>query len=135
MTLKRLPRDDLAVAKPEGPRTLALVSDFARFDPSDLDSPEPDHAVASCYEALREDAWLHVLKWRFKPIAHLVVPAQPRSTWGLELNLGIVQREKFVNVVPPIEQFDPSARDCDVLLRHVPHTISWGNQPRPSRRR
>jgi hypothetical protein len=35
-----------------------------------------------------------------------------------------VQREKLVNVVAPIEEFDPSARDRNVLLRHVPHTIS-----------
>ena len=125
MSLKRLPRDDLAVAKPVGPRALALVSDFTRFDPPELDSPQPDHGVASCYEALREDARLHVLISRFKPIAHLVVPAQPRPAWSLEHNLGIVQREKLVNVVPPIEEFDPSARDCDVPLRHVPHTISW----------
>jgi hypothetical protein len=119
MSLERLPLDDLAVAKPVGSRALALVSDFTRFDPPDFGSPEPDHGVASCHEALREDAWLHVLISRFKPIAHLVVPAQPRPAWSLEHNLEIVQREKLVNVVPRIEQFDPSARDCDVLLRHV----------------
>jgi hypothetical protein len=126
MSLKRLPPNDLPVAKPVGPCALALVSDFTRFDPPKFDSPQPDHDVASRYEALREDAWLRVLISRFKPIAHLVVPAQPRSTWSLEHNLGIVQREKLVNVVPPIEEFDPSARDRDVLLRHVPHTISRG---------
>ena len=126
MSLKRLPRDDLAVAKPVDPRALALVSDFARFDPPEFDSPQPDHGVASCYEALREDTWLHVVISRFKPIAHLGVPAQPRPAWSLEHNLGIVQRKKLVNVVPPIEEFDPSASDCDVLLRHVPHAISWG---------
>src|SRR5919198_1925221 len=128
MSLKRLPLDDLAVAKPVGPRALELVSDFTRFDPPDFHSPEPDHRVASFDEALREDAWLHVLISRFKPFAHLVVPAQPRPAWRLEHNLGIVQREKPVNVVPRIEEFDPSARDCDVLLRHVPHTISEGNR-------
>jgi hypothetical protein len=110
MSLKRLPRDDLAVAKPVGPRALALVSDFTRFDPPDFDSPQPDQGVASRHEALREDAWLHVLISRLKPIAHLVVPAQPRPAWSFEHNLGIVQREKLVNVVPPIEEFDPSAR-------------------------
>jgi hypothetical protein len=48
----------------------------------------------------------------------LVVTAQAGAAWGLELNLGVVQREKLFNVVPPIEQFDPSARDCDIPLRH-----------------
>jgi hypothetical protein len=118
MCLKRLPRDDLAVAKPIGPRALALVGDFTRLDPPDLGSPEPDHGVASCYEALREDARLHVLISRFKPIAHLVVTTQSRPPWGLEHNLAIVQREKLINVVAPIEELDPSARDCDILLRH-----------------
>ena len=121
MSLKRLPLDDLAVAKPVGTRALALMSDFTRFDPPDLGSPKTDHGVASRYEALREDARLYVLIPRFEPIAHLVVPAQPRPAWSLEHDLGIVQREKLVNVVPPIEEFDPSACDCDVLLRHVPH--------------
>src|SRR5918995_349081 len=127
MSLKRLPLDDLAVAKPVGPRALALLSDFTRFDPPDFDSPEPDHGVASCYEALREDARPHVLISGFKPIAHLVVPAQPRSAWSLEHDLRIVQREKLVNVVPRIEELDPSARDCDVLLRHVPHTAVFSH--------
>jgi hypothetical protein len=63
MRLKRLPRDDLAVAKPVGPRALALVSDFIRFDPSELDTPQPDHGVPCCYEALRENAWLHDLPY------------------------------------------------------------------------
>jgi hypothetical protein len=131
MSLKRLPLDDLAVAKPVGPSALALVSDFTRFDPPDFDSPEPDHGVASSYEALREDAWLHGLISRFKPIAHLVVPAQPRPAWSLEHNLGIVQREKLVNFIPPIEEFDPPARDCDVLWRHV-RTLSLGKlEPGP----
>src|SRR5215208_5132534 len=127
MSPKRLPRDDLALAKPVGPRALALVSDFTRFDPSELDSPESDHGVASFHEALREYAWLHVLVSRLKPIAHLVVTAQARASRSLEFNLGVLQREKLVKVVPPIEEFDPSARDCDVLLRHVPHAISWGS--------
>src|SRR5919197_2430424 len=109
MSLKRLPLDDLAVAKPVGPCALALLSDLTRFEPPNFGSPEPDHGVASCYEALRDDAWPHVLISRFKPIAHLVVPAQPRPAWSLELNLGIMQGEKLVNVVPPIEEFDPSA--------------------------
>src|SRR5918994_7952685 len=61
MSLKRLPLDDLAVAKPVGPRALALLSDLTRFDPPDFGSPEPDHGVAFCDEALREDAWPHVL--------------------------------------------------------------------------
>jgi hypothetical protein len=125
MGLKRLPLDDLAAAKPVDPGALALVSEFTRLDPPELDSPEPDHGVVSCYEALREDAWPHVLISRFKPIAHLVVPAQPRPAWSLEHNLGIVQREKLDNVVPLIEEFDPSARDGDVLLRHV-RTLSLG---------
>ena len=129
MSLKRLPPADLAVAKPVDARALALVSDFTRFDPPDFGSPQPDHGVVSCYEALREDAWLHVHISRFKPITQLVVPAQPRPAWSLEHNLGIVQREKLVNVVPPIEEFDPSARDCDVLSRHVPHAISWRYWP------
>jgi len=90
MSLKRLPRDDLAVAKPVGPRALALVSDFTRFDPSQLDSPESDHGVASCYEARREYAWLHVLISRFKPLAHFVVTAQARAARSLELNLRVV---------------------------------------------
>jgi hypothetical protein len=131
MSLKRLPRDDLAVAKPVGRRALALVSDFTRFDPPHFGSPEPDHGVASVHEALREDAWLHVLISRFKPFAHLVVAAQPRPAWSLEHNLGIVQREKLVDVVPRIEEFDPSARDSDPLLRHAPDTIARGNQPPP----
>ena len=59
----------------------------------------------------------------------LVRAAQPRPAWRLEDNLGIVQREKLVNVVPPIEEFDPSARDCDVLLRHVPGHYLLGNKP------
>jgi hypothetical protein len=54
----------------------------------------------------------------------LVVPAQPRPAWSLEHDLGIVQREKLVNVIPLIEELDPSARNCDVLLRHVPNAIS-----------
>ena len=99
MSLKGLPRNDLAVAKPVGPRALALVSDFTRFDPPEFGSPQPDHGVASRYEALREDAWLHVHISRLKPIAHLVVPAQPRPAGSLEHNLGIVQQEKLVNVV------------------------------------
>jgi hypothetical protein len=73
-----------------GPRALALVSDFTRFDPPELDSPESDHGVASCYEPLREYAWLQVLISRFKPIAHLVVTAQARAARSLELNLGVV---------------------------------------------
>jgi hypothetical protein len=48
----------------------------------------------------------------------LVVTAQSRSGWGLQLNIGIEQREKLGNVAPLIEELDPSARDCDVLLRH-----------------
>jgi hypothetical protein len=130
MSLKRLPRDDLAVAKPVGRRALALVSDFTRFDPPHFGSPEPDHGVASVHEALREDAWLHVLISRFKPFAHLVVAAQPRPAWSLEHNLGIVQREKLVDVVPRIEEFDPSARDSDPLLRHAPDTIAGGTSLR-----
>ena len=89
MSLKGLPRNDLAVAKPVGPRVLALVSDFTRFDPPEFGSPQPNHGVASRYEALREDAWPHVLISRLKPIAHLVVPAQPRPAGNLEHNLGI----------------------------------------------
>jgi hypothetical protein len=45
----------------------------------------------------------------------------------LEHNLGIVQREKLVDVIPLIEEFDPSARDRNVLLRHLPHSISKEN--------
>ena len=45
VSLKRLPRDDLAVAKPVGPRALALVSDFTRFDPPEFDSPQPPASV------------------------------------------------------------------------------------------
>ena len=67
---------------------------------------------------------------RFKPSANLVVPAQPRPAWSLEHNLGIVQGEKLVNVVSPIEEFDPSARDCDVLLGHV-RTLSRGQLALP----
>jgi hypothetical protein len=48
----------------------------------------------------------------------------------LEHNLGIVQGEKLVNVVSPIEEFDPSARDCDVLLGHV-RTLSRGQLALP----
>jgi hypothetical protein len=118
MRLKRLPRNDLAVPKPIGPRAVALVSDFIRLDPPGLGLAESDHDVASRYEALRDDAWLHVLISRVKPIAHLVVTAQARAAWGLELNLGVVQREKLVDVVPPVEQFDPAAHYCDVLFRH-----------------
>jgi hypothetical protein len=130
MRFKRLPPDDLAVAKPVDPRALAVVSEFTRLDPPELGSPEPHQGVVSWYEALWEDAWLHVLISRFKPIAHLVVPPQPRPAWSLEHNLGIVQREKLVNVVPRIEELDPSAGDCDVLLRHV-RTLSLGGT-RPS---
>jgi hypothetical protein len=64
----------------------------------------------------------------------LVVSAQPRPAWRLEHNLGIVQREKLVNVVPRIEEFDPSARYCDVLLGHVTHTNPWATgSPFPAR--
>src|ERR671930_1619698 len=98
MRLKRPPHDDIAVAKPVGPRALALVSDLTRFDPPRLHSPEPDYGVAARHEALREDARPHVLVSRFKPSAHLVVPAQPRPTRSLEHNVGIVQRDKLVDV-------------------------------------
>lgn len=47
--------------EPVGGRALALVSDLTRFDPPEFGSPEPDDGVASCYEALGEDAWPHVL--------------------------------------------------------------------------
>jgi hypothetical protein len=53
----------------------------------------------------------------------------PPGVWST--TLGIVQREKLVNVVPRIEEFDPTARDCDVLSRHVPHTTFRRNQPLP----
>jgi hypothetical protein len=42
-----------------------------------------------------------------------------------------VQREKLVNIVPPIEQFDPSTGDCDVLLRHVCRTVPRGELAAP----
>jgi hypothetical protein len=102
------------------------VSDLTRFDPSDLGSPQADHGVASGYEALREDARAHGLISRFKPIAHLVVPAQPRPAWSLEHDLGIVQREKLVDVIPRIEKLDPPARDCDVLSGHVRTLLESG---------
>lgn len=135
MGLKWLPPDDLPVAKPVGPRALALVSDLTRVDPPDFHSPEPDDSVPSCHKALREDAWPHVLVSHSKPFAHLVVPAQPRPAWSLEHNLGIVQREKLVNVVPRIEEFDPSARDCDVLRRHVSAHYLSAEPASPFRRR
>src|SRR3954447_4862923 len=75
MRLERLPLDDLAGAKPIGTRALDLLSDFTRFDPPQFGSAEPDHGVAACDEARREDARLHVLIARFEPIAHLVMAA------------------------------------------------------------
>ena len=124
MSAKWLPPDDLAPAKPEGPRALELASHLIRFDPSDFGSPETDHGGATCYEALREEARLNVLVFLFKPIAQFAVPVQPRAAWGLELNLGIVQREKLVHTVPRIEELDPSTRDPHVFLRHHPRSIS-----------
>lgn len=124
MSAKWLPPDDLAPAKPEGPRALELASHLIRFDPSDFGSPETDHGGATCYEALREEARLNVLVFPFKPIAQFAVPVQPRAAWGLELNLGIVQREKLVHTVPRIEELDPSTRDPHVFLRHHPRSIS-----------
>jgi hypothetical protein len=55
----------------------------------------------------------------FEPIAYLVVTAQSRPARGLQLYVGIVQREKLVDVAPLIEKLDPSKCDCDVLLRHL----------------
>jgi hypothetical protein len=83
VSVKRLPPDDLAVAKPVGPRPLALVTDLARVEPPDLGPPDPDHSVPSRYEAFRDDARLHVFVSRFEPFAHLVVTAQPGPAWRL----------------------------------------------------
>jgi hypothetical protein len=124
MSAKWLPPDDLAPAKPVGARALELASHFTRLDPSNLGSPETDHGVASCYEALREEARLNVLIFLLKPIAQFGVPVQPRPAWGLELNLGIVQREKLIHIVSRIEELDPSTRDRHVVRRHHPHSIS-----------
>src|SRR4051794_41228588 len=118
MSLKRLPRDDLSVAKPEGPRALALVSEFARLDPPDLNSPESDHHVPLCDKPLRDDAGLHILEPGFVPGAYFVVTAQPRSAGGLQLNLGVVQREKLVHVAPLVEEVGPALRNVHVPLRH-----------------
>jgi hypothetical protein len=129
VSVKWLPLDDLAVAEPAGPRALALVSDLTRLDPPDLHFPQSDHDVALYDEAIRDDSRLHVLKSRFEPIARLVVTMQSRPAWGLQLNLGIEQREKLGNVAPLIEELDPSARDCDVLLGHRPRSMA---QPQES---
>jgi hypothetical protein len=75
MRLKRLPPDDLAVAEPERPRALALMSDITRLDLPEFRSPQPDHSVAFGDEPCREDARPHVLVSRFKPIAQLVMHA------------------------------------------------------------
>ena len=46
---------------------------------------------------------LDVLVCGFKPSADLLVTVQPRTAGGLQLNLGIVQREKLVNLGPLVE--------------------------------
>src|SRR5215204_784441 len=129
MSFKRLPGDDLAVAKPEGPRALALVSDLTRLDPPSLDLAKSDHDRALCQEAVRDDAWPQVLISRFKPIADLVVTAQARAARGLQLNLGVVQREKLVDVVSPVEQVDPSACDRDIRSTRVAEAPRAAVQP------
>ena len=43
VSVKQLSSDDLAVAKPVGPRALALVSDFTRLDPPHLHFSKSDH--------------------------------------------------------------------------------------------
>ena len=107
--LKRLPPNDFAVAKPADPCALAFVSDFTRLDPPHLHRPKSDHDVAVCYEAVRDDSRPHVLKSRFEPIASLVMTAQSGPARGLQLNLGVEQREKLANVAPLVEKLDPSA--------------------------
>jgi hypothetical protein len=123
VSFKRLPPDDLAVAKPGDAGALALVSDLTRLDPPHFHFSKSDHDVALYYEALRDDSHPHVLKSRFEPVASLVVTAQSGPARGLQLNLGIEQREKLGNVAPLIEELDPSTRDLNVLLGHRPHSI------------
>lgn len=131
MSLKRLPRDDLPITKPEGPCALALVSDFTRSNPSNLDFPEPDHDDALCHEALRDDARLHVFEPCVKPIADLVLTMQARPAWSLQFDLGIVQGKKLVNVASLVVELGPSTCDCDVLLRH--RRISIFESPPPGK--
>jgi hypothetical protein len=126
VSFKRLPPDDLAAAKPVGARTLAFVSHFARLNPPHLDFSKCDHDVAFYDEAMRDESRLHILKFRFEPVAHLVVPTQSRAAWGLQLNLRIEQRKKLGNVAPLIEERDPSLHHFHVLLRHRPPSIPEG---------
>src|SRR5215211_5140513 len=114
VSAKRLPPDDLAVAKPEGPSALALVSDLTRLDPPHLHLSESDHDVALYDEAIRDDARSHVLELRFEPITRLVVTAQPGPAGGLQFNSGIEQREELGYIAPLIEEFDPSLRGLHV---------------------
>jgi hypothetical protein len=120
---KRLPPDDLAVVKPEGPGALTLMSDVTGLDPPHLYFSKSDHDVAFCHEAVRDDSRLHVLKSRFEPVASLVVTAQSRPARGLQLNLGIEQREKLGDVAPIIEELGPSTCDLNVLLGHCRQSI------------
>src|SRR3954453_4350213 len=123
MSFKGLPPDDLAVAKPESACTLALMSDVTRLDPAHLYFSQSDHDVALGYEAVRDDSRLHVLKSRFEPVASLVVTAQSRPARGLQLNLGVEQREKLGDVAPIIEELGPSTRDPNVLMGHCRQSI------------
>ena len=76
---------------------------------------------------MRDESRLHILKFRFEPVAHLVVPTQSRAAWGLQLNLRIEQRKELGNLAPLIEERDPSPHDLHVLLRHRP--LYMGNGP------
>lgn len=100
MSLERLPGDDLPVTKPEGACALTLVSDFARLDPPDSILPESDHDVPFCDEAFWVDARLHIFRTRFEPGAYRLEPGQSRPAGGLQFNLEVVQREKFLDLTP-----------------------------------
>jgi hypothetical protein len=129
MSFKRLPPDDLALVKPEGAGALALMSDVTRLDPPHFYFSKSDHDVAPCYEAVRDDSRLHVLKSRFEPVASLVVTVQSRPAGSLQLNLGIEQREKLSDVAPIIEELGPSTRNLNVLLRHRARSIPHRQEP------
>src|SRR5512132_558094 len=108
MAVKRLPPDDLPVAKPERSAALGLVSNLARLDPAHLDSAEPDDDVPVCDEAIRDDPRPHALVSRLEPIPRFSVAVQSRAARGLQLNLGVEQGEELGSVVALIEELGPS---------------------------
>jgi hypothetical protein len=85
------------------------MCDFTRLDPPHLQRPKSDHDIAFYYEAVGDDARPHILEASFVPLPRLVMTAQSWAPRGLQLNLGVEQREKLANVAPLVEKLDPSA--------------------------